>query len=84
MSAVKKSIYVSKSLLKETQAINSNFSAVVEEALIEFIHQHKVKKALRSFGSWGERNENSVEIVNNLRHKDDRDFTELNNKKRNQ
>lgn len=81
MLAIKKSIYISKSLLKETSAINSNFSAVVEEALIEYIHQYKVKKALKSFGSWTNRTESSVEIVNNLRRDDDRDLTVLNNKK---
>lgn len=74
MSAVKKSVYISEDLLKQTDAINSNFSAIVEEALIEYIHQHKVQKALKSFGRWANRSESSVEIVNNLRREDDRDY----------
>lgn len=75
MSAVKKSIYITEDLLKEADAINSNFSAVVEEALIEYIHQYKVQKALNSFGHWAERTESSVDIVNHLRREDDRDFS---------
>ncbi len=77
MGAVKKSIYISENLLKETGAINSNFSAVVEEALIEYIHHHKVKKALNSFGGWTNRTGNSIEIVNDLRRTDDRPYSDL-------
>jgi len=72
MGAVKKSVYISEELLKEANAVNSNFSAVVEMALVDYIHKQRVQKALKSFGCWADRAESSVDIVNNLRREDDR------------
>ncbi len=80
MAAVKKSIYISEELLKEADAISSNFSAVVEMALMDYIHQCKVQKARQSFGKWAVRTESSVDIVNTLRREDDRNFTDVDNK----
>src|SRR5476651_2009958 len=72
MSAVKKTISIDEKIAEEASALNSNFSAVVEAALILYLHQYRVQKALESFGGWEERKESSVDIVNDLRREDDR------------
>jgi hypothetical protein len=75
MSAVKKTVSINEEVAKEAGAINpDNFSATVETALIEYIHKHRAEKAIKSFGSWGFREEKSVDIINALRHNDDRQF----------
>lgn len=70
MHAIKKTISVSENLVKESKTIDSNFSAVVEAALIDYLHHHKRQKAIESFGKWQEREKNSVDIVNELRKED--------------
>jgi hypothetical protein len=82
MSAVKKSISIAENLVKEANAINSNFSLVVEAALVQYIQQYKTKKALESFGGWEARDESSTDIVNNLRRNDNRNPSEKNSKKK--
>lgn len=74
MSAIKKTISINEDIAKEASALNTNFSAVVEAALIEYLHHYRIQKATQSFGKWGERNKNSVDIVNDLRHGDDREY----------
>lgn len=74
MSAVKKTISIDESVAKEASALNANFSAVVEAALIEYIHQHRIQKAINSFGKWAEREDNSATIVSCLRKQDDREY----------
>ena len=75
MSAIKKTVSLSEELVKEANTINSNFSAVVEEALVVYLQQNRLKKAIQSFGKWGERKESSVDIVNTLRLEDERQYT---------
>lgn len=72
MSAIKKTVSIDENIAKEASAINPNFSAVVEAALVEYLHHHRVQKALQSFGKWEERNDSSVDIVNDLRREDKR------------
>jgi post-segregation antitoxin (ccd killing protein) len=74
MSAIKKTVSIDKNIAEEASALNSNFSAVVEAALVEYIHHHRVQKATHSFGKWEERKESSVDIVNDLRREDSRQF----------
>lgn len=73
MGAVKKTVSIDENIVKDAIAIAPNFSAVVETALIEYIQHYRVKKALQSFGKWGERQESSADIVSNLRREDERD-----------
>jgi hypothetical protein len=84
MSVIKKTISINKNIAKEVSAINSNFSAIVEEALVEYIHHYYVQKASNSFGKWKERESDSANLVSNLRNKDDREFVicnDIKNKK---
>lgn len=73
MTAVKKTISINEDILKEASTINPNFSSVVEMALIEYLHHYRIHKAAESFGKWKNRKESSVDFVNNLRKKDNRD-----------
>lgn len=67
MRAIKKTVSVSEDLVKEAKAINTNFSSVVEAALVEYLHHYKRQKAIASFGKWQERKKSSIDIVNDLR-----------------
>lgn len=74
MSTVKKTISIDKSVAAEAGTFAKNFSSVVETALIEYIQHHRAKKAIQTFGKWSQRDESSVDIVNDLRRQDDREF----------
>ncbi len=74
MSTVKKTISISEELVKEATEIAPNFSAVVETALIEYLHHYRLKKAANSFGKWKNRKENSVKLVNKLRKENRRKY----------
>jgi len=63
MALVKTSITIPEDLLKEAKGVSGNFSAVVTEALKDYLKKKTVKKAVRSFGSWDEREKDSVAIV---------------------
>lgn len=67
MSTIKKTISIDEKIVKEAADIAPNFSAVVETALIEYTQHHRTAKAIQSFGKWGEREESSSDIVNDLR-----------------
>ena len=67
MSLVKTSITIPEDVLSEAKEASDNFSALVTQALKEHLRKRAVKKAIDSFGSWEEREEVSVEIVNKLR-----------------
>jgi hypothetical protein len=77
MTAIKKTISINEDIVKKATAIAPNFSATVEAALIEYIHKHRVKKAIQSFGKWDNRAESSVDIINSLRSHDDRDHVNV-------
>lgn len=74
MTAIKKTISIDEDVAKEASALNSNFSAIVEAALIEYIHQQRIQKAVNSFGKWAEREENSADFIAKLRSQDDREY----------
>lgn len=76
MRAVKKTVSISEELVKEVGVIAPNFSAVVEAALIEYLHHHRLKKAMMSFGQWQERKDTSVELVNELRRENNRKYAD--------
>lgn len=79
MSAIKKTISISSEVAKEATAINSNFSAVVEAALVEYLHHYRLKKAAESFGQWEKREESSINLVNQLRQEDKRKYANRSN-----
>lgn len=81
MSAVKKTISIDENIANEAIKINSNFSALVEKALIEYMHHYRVQKAAQSFGKWTDRKESGSEYVKNLRKEDDREYVNRNNTK---
>jgi len=72
-NTVKKTISIDAGVLKEAVKLNSNFSAIVEIALERYLQQNRLKKAIQSFGKWEQRTESSVDIVNELRRKDNRE-----------
>ncbi len=74
MSVVKTSITVPEDIYKKIRGISDNFSAVVTEALKEYIKHRKIQKAVSSFGSWGKRDKDSVEMVNEMRKEEGRDY----------
>ena len=82
MGAIKKTISIEENIAKEAGSISSNFSAVVEAALVEYIHHHRVKKALQSFGKWSSRDKNSADIVDDLRRTDEREDVARNDSNR--
>ena len=74
MHLVKTSITLPDDLLQEARTMSRNVSAIITEALREYIRQRKVQNAMESFGSWKEREGNSVDMVNNLRTEEGRDY----------
>lgn len=73
MGAIKKTVSIDENIIREASEISTNFSAVVENALIEYIQHYRVKKALQSFGKWEERSGSSASIVEDLRREDNRE-----------
>lgn len=67
MSLVKTSITIPEDVFAQAKEVSDNFSSLVTEALREYLRKRAVKKAIDSFGSWEEREESSVEIVNKIR-----------------
>lgn len=74
MHLVKTSITLPDDLLQEARTMSQNVSGLVTEALREYIRQRKVQKAMESFGSWEEREGDSVDMVNALRVEEGRDY----------
>ncbi len=72
MSLIKTSITVPDDLIKKAKKLTDNFSAVVTEALLEYLKKKKTEKALGSFGKWEERDEDSITIVNKLKREESR------------
>ena len=67
MSHVKTSVTIPEDVLQQTKEASDNFSAFATQALKKYLRKKTVKKAIDSFGSWEEREESSVEIVNRIR-----------------
>ena len=74
MHLTKTSITLPDDLLREAKSISQNFSGLVAEALREYIQQRKVQKAMERFGSWKGRDESSVDMVNEMRKEEGRDY----------
>ena len=74
MSAIKKTVSISEELVKEANTIAANFSSVVETALVHYLHDYRVQRAIDSFGKWEKRAESSVDIVNQLREESGRNY----------
>lgn len=74
MHLVKTSITLPDDLLQEAKTMSKNVSSFIAEALREHIRQRKVQKAMESFGGWKSREGTSVDIVNDLRKEEDRDY----------
>ena len=74
------SITLPDDLLKEAKALSgNNLSALVAEALRKYLQDLKTKKALNSFGSWQDREKNSIDIVNEIRSDEGRNYADSNN-----
>ena len=76
MHLVKTSITLPDDLLQEARTMSRNVSGLITEALREYIRQRKVQKAMESFGSWKEREGNSVDMVNKLRTEEGRGYVD--------
>ena len=73
------SITLPDDLLKEAKAVSSNnLSALVAEALRKYLQDLKTKKAINSFGGWEDREKDSVDIVNELRSDEGRNYADSN------
>lgn len=74
MSLTKTSITIPDDLLEEARGVSKNFSALVTEALRAYLAQRKIQKAMESFGSWEDREKKSVDLVNEMRKEEGRDY----------
>ena len=70
----KTSVTIPDDIFEEAKEFSDNFSALVTEAIKDYIRKKKVEKALKSFGQWSDRNKDSVTIVNDLRSEDKRAY----------
>ncbi|GAC1468384.1 MAG: hypothetical protein PVSMB11_04010 [Desulfuromonadaceae bacterium] len=74
MHLTKTSITLPDDLLAEARAASKNLSALVTEALREYLRQKKIQKAMESFGAWQERDETGTDTVTRLRSEGGRDY----------
>ncbi len=74
MNLTKTSITIPEELLKEAKAVSKNFSSLVAEALTEYLRQRRTQRAVESFGSWREHEEDGIDTVNRLRSEGGRDY----------
>lgn len=64
---MKTSVQIPDEIYRQTKLLSDNFSYVVTQALKDFLKKSKTKKAVAAFGSWKDRDAESVELVNDLR-----------------
>ena len=76
MGLVKTSITIPDEIFRQVKEVSDNFSQAVSEALQEYLRKKKVQKAKESFGSWGDRDRSSVDIVNELRKEGGRKYAD--------
>ena len=74
MHLVKTSITIPDDLLSEAKELSKNVSALVTEALRDYLRRLKAEKAMESFGSWEVREESSIDLVNRMRSEEGRDY----------
>ena len=70
----KTSVTIPDDLLEEAKQLSDNFSALVTEAIKDYMRKKKVEKALNSFGKWSDRGKDSVDLVNEMRSEDGRTY----------
>lgn len=70
----KTSVTIPDDIFEEAKEFSDNFSALVTEAIKDYIRKKKVEKALKSFGQWSDRDKDSVTIVNDLRSENKRSY----------
>jgi post-segregation antitoxin (ccd killing protein) len=68
----KTSVTIPDDLLREARKLSDNFSALVTEAIEDYMRKKKVEKALGSFGKWSDRGKDSVDLVNEMRSEEGR------------
>jgi len=71
---IKTTISIPEDIYTEAKKTTSNFSLLVSEALREYLRKRRVNKAVSSFGKWQKRDEESAEIVNELRKEESRKY----------
>ena len=76
--SVKTSVNIPDDIFNEVKKLSDNFSAVVAEALKEYLRRKKVEKAMSSFGKWEQRDKSSVKIVKDMRKEDKRRYADRN------
>ena len=64
---MKTSVQIPDEVYRQTKLVSENFSSVVTLALKDYPKKTRIKKALQSFGSWEQRDLDSVELINKLR-----------------
>ena len=74
MGLTKTSITIPDDLLEEARGVSKNFSALVADALRAYLEQRKIQQAMESFGSWEDREKKSVDLVNEMRAEQGRDY----------
>lgn len=74
MGLVKTSITLPGDLLAEAKGVSRNLSALVVEALQEYLRQKKIHQARQSFGAWQNQKETGIEMVKRLRSEGDRGY----------
>lgn len=67
MRYVKTSVTLPEDIYSEAKEVSGNFSLLVANTLREYLKKVKIEKAIQSFGSWEDREKDSVDIVNELR-----------------
>lgn len=67
MEKIKTSVTLPEDIYSEAKELSVNFSLLVTNALRDYLKKIKIEKALESFGSWERREQDSVDIVNQLR-----------------
>jgi hypothetical protein len=70
----KTSVTIPDDLFEQAKKLSDNFSSLVTEAIKDYIRKKKVEKALNSFGKWSGRDRKSIEIVDELRLDEGRNY----------
>lgn len=78
MGLVKASIAIPEDIFKRAKKLSDNFSSLVTEALKEYFRKANIQKAKKSFGSWEDRKEDSISIVNKIRSDKGRNYASRN------
>jgi len=74
------SITLPDDIFIEAKAVaGNNLSALVAEALRKYLQDLRTKKALDTFCSWKKKKKDSVDIVNEMRSDEGRNYDDSNN-----